>query len=145
METIFDKFDIVDPRERNTDANILAEALKEPTEDFKKMPWKDMIKKYDKYSFLSWLTQVLDFSSELMVLAVCRFRCNANFLIAYKNNSGLVDANFLKAQLLPCRTIAQVNWEALSQFPHTSGQLLKSQMSRTEAGVKHVPPVRIKT
>ena len=70
MKPIFDRFNITDPRERTTDSNILAEALKVPSEDFKKLPWKDMIKKYDKHSLLSWMTQVRSRDVEIECLKI---------------------------------------------------------------------------
>jgi hypothetical protein len=33
-------------------------ALKEPIEDFKRLPWKDMLKKYDKYTLIGWMAEV---------------------------------------------------------------------------------------
>ena len=35
---------------------IIQEALKEPLKDFKILPWKQLLDKYDKYSLRSWLT-----------------------------------------------------------------------------------------
>lgn len=58
MQSLFNRFNVTDPKERTTASNIFAEALKEPSEDFKKLPWKDMLKKYDKYSLLSWMAEV---------------------------------------------------------------------------------------
>ena len=34
---------------------IMIKAMKEPMKDFESLPWKEILKKYDKYSLRSWL------------------------------------------------------------------------------------------
>jgi hypothetical protein len=55
---LFSKFNVVNGNEITSANNLFAEALKEPIEDFKKMPWKDLLKKYDKYSLRNWMSEV---------------------------------------------------------------------------------------
>jgi monoamine oxidase len=35
---------------------IFMKALEKPNDDFQNLPWKETVKKYDKYSLRSWLT-----------------------------------------------------------------------------------------
>ena len=60
MRSILNSFNITDPKEQTSASRIYDEALIEPTKDFKSLPWKDMLKKYDKFSLMSWMAQVRD-------------------------------------------------------------------------------------
>ena len=40
------------------------EALKKPNEDFECLSWKEIVKKYDKYSLRSWLTGKANMSAD---------------------------------------------------------------------------------
>merc|ERR1719367_2235583 len=51
-----DAFNIPDQDRQKTAGKLIQEALKEPLKDFKILPWKQPLDKYDKYSLRSWLT-----------------------------------------------------------------------------------------
>ena len=58
MKTLFNHFGVTKPTEQTSAGKIFAAALKEPMADFEKLPWKEMLKKYDKYSMINWMVEV---------------------------------------------------------------------------------------
>ena len=55
LRFFLDEFN-VHPADKNTSAGkIMLKALKKPLRDFKRLSWKNLLKKYDQYSLRSWL------------------------------------------------------------------------------------------
>jgi len=55
----------IHPKDRHHKAaKIFMEALKKPNEDFECLSWKEIVKKYDKYSLRSWLTGKANMSAD---------------------------------------------------------------------------------
>ncbi len=67
LNHFFDTFNIGDENdeERQKAGDLILEALQEPLRDFKKMPWKKMLKKYDKYSMKHWLANYANLTEEV--------------------------------------------------------------------------------
>jgi monoamine oxidase len=70
---------------------LVANALKEPLEDFEKLPWKEVIKKYDKYSLKSWLAKW----ANLTVSDVAR-------LGIFNNNEPLIEQSLMEILIDEC-------------------------------------------
>ena len=64
LNFFFDSFNIEDNEKRKKAADLIAEALEEPTKDFQRLPWKKMLEKYDKYSLKHWLASYANMTEE---------------------------------------------------------------------------------
>ncbi len=71
LQNLFGKFNVVNPLETKSSTLLIAEALKEPIADFKKLPWKELLNKYDRYSLRHWLAQVMITTSCMNKLRAC--------------------------------------------------------------------------
>ena len=58
LQNIFNKFKVFDPKERKSSTVLIAEALKVPLAEFKTLPWKKLLQKFDKYSINHWMAEV---------------------------------------------------------------------------------------
>ncbi len=58
LQNIFNKFGVFDPKERKSSTLLVEEALKVPLAEFKTLPWKQVLQKYDKYSMKHWMAEV---------------------------------------------------------------------------------------
>ena len=68
LQYIYTKFNIENPEEMKASAQLMAEALREPLQDFGKLPWKDFLFKYDKYSLKHWLSEYANVSEAAITM-----------------------------------------------------------------------------
>ena len=70
---------------------LVSNALKQPIEDFEKLPWKEVIKKYDKFSLKSWLAK----SANISITEVTR-------LGIFNNNEPLIEKSLMEILIDEC-------------------------------------------
>ena len=68
LKYLYNKFNVENPEEMKSCTKLMVEALREPLQDFGKLPWKDLLAKYDKYSFKHWLAQYANVSEAAITM-----------------------------------------------------------------------------
>ena len=68
LKSLYSIFDIKIPKEMKASAQLMVGAMMEPLHDFRKLPWKNFLAKYDQYSFKHWMAQYANVSEAAIVM-----------------------------------------------------------------------------
>ena len=68
LKYFYSKFNVENPKEMKSCTKLMVEALGVPMSEFGKIPWKDFMAKYDRYSLKHWLAEYANVSDAAIAM-----------------------------------------------------------------------------